>query len=119
MLGICGGDASPVIIPQLSPETSNIYGNKFLETSSRRRARQECGDHLRREFVRWAVQMLRVAFETESMSRCPEAMPDFEKEARLRSAVRLAKNAFGFLLRRIRRRFFELIMRRRRTLRRV
>ena len=41
MVGICGGDASPVIIPQLSPETSNIYGNDFLETSSRRRARQE------------------------------------------------------------------------------
>ena len=40
MLGICGGDASPVIIPQLSPETSNIYGNDFLETISRRRARQ-------------------------------------------------------------------------------
>ena len=40
MLGICGGDASPVIIPQLSPETSNIYANEFLETISRRRARQ-------------------------------------------------------------------------------
>ena len=40
MLGICGGDASPVIIPQLPPETSNIYGNEFLETISRRRARQ-------------------------------------------------------------------------------
>ena len=41
VLGICRGDASPVITPQLSPETRNIYGNECLKTSSRRRARQE------------------------------------------------------------------------------